>query len=43
MNCYRTRVCLLQFLVGGEVYLVDALAPGLRLEPLWAILATKPW
>jgi hypothetical protein len=42
MNCYRTRVCLLQFLVGGEVYLVDALAPGLRLEPLWAILATKP-
>ncbi len=42
MHCYRTRVCLLQFLAGGEVYLVDALAPGLRLEPLWAILATKP-
>ncbi len=41
MNCYRTRVCLLQILAGGEVYLVDALAPGLRLEPLWEILATK--
>ncbi len=41
MNCYRTRVCLLQFLAGGEVFLVDALAPGLDLAPLWKILAEK--
>lgn len=38
---YKTRVCLLQFLVGGEVFLVDVLAPGLKLEPLWKILADK--
>ncbi len=38
---YRTRVCLLQFLVDGEVYLVDVLAPGLQLDPLWQALATK--
>jgi ribonuclease D len=41
MNCYRTRLCLLQFLAGGEVFLVDALAPGLDLQPLWEILAEK--
>lgn len=41
MYHYRTRVCLLQFLVDGNVFLVDVLAPGLRLEPLWKILATK--
>lgn len=41
MYHYRTRVCLLQFLVDGEVYLVDVLAPGLALEPLWKILAKK--
>jgi ribonuclease D len=41
MNCYRTRLCLLQFLAGGEVFLVDALAPGLDLRPLWKILAEK--
>jgi ribonuclease D len=38
---YRTRVCLLQFLVAGEIHLVDVLAPGLDLEPLWERLATK--
>jgi ribonuclease D len=38
---YRTRVCLLQFLIGGEVFLVDVLAPGLKLDPLWKVLAKK--
>jgi ribonuclease D len=38
---YKTRVCLLQFLVGGEVFLVDVLAPGLKLDSLWKILAKK--
>jgi len=37
---YRTRVCLLQFLVSGEIFLVDALAP-IDFQPLWSILATK--
>src|SRR5688572_594255 len=41
MYHYKTRVCLLQFLVEGEVYLVDVLAPGLKLEALWKILAKK--
>ena len=34
MYHYKTRVCLMQFLVGREVFLVDVLAPGLKLEPL---------
>lgn len=37
---YRTRVCLLQFLVGKEIFLVDSLAP-LQLEGLWSRLAEK--
>ncbi len=41
MYHYKTRVCLLQFLVGRDVFLVDVLAPGLKLEPLWKILAHK--
>ena len=41
MYHYKVRVCLLQFLVDGEVYLVDVLAPGLRLDELWEVLATK--
>ena len=41
MYSYRTRICLLQLLVGGEVFLVDVLAPGLALQPLWAALADK--
>jgi ribonuclease D len=41
MYHYKTRVCLLQFLVDGEVFLVDVLAPGLKLEPLWRALADK--
>lgn len=40
MNCYRTKVCLLQFLVKGKVFLVDALAP-LNFDPLYERLATK--
>ena len=41
MYHYKTRVCLLQFLVDGEVFLVDVLAPGIKLEPLWKALAKK--
>src|SRR5882757_493666 len=41
MYHYKTRVCLLQFLVGDDVFLVDVLAPGLKLEPLWTVLAKK--
>lgn len=37
---YRTRVCLLQFFVAGNIYLVDVLAP-IDLTPLWQRLATK--
>ncbi|GAB5558845.1 MAG: ribonuclease D [Synoicihabitans sp.] len=40
MNCYRTKVCLLQFLVAGKVYLVDALAP-MDFDPLYEKLADK--
>jgi ribonuclease D len=40
MYHYRVRVCLLQFLVSGEIFLVDALAP-LDLKPLWSRLAKK--
>jgi len=36
---YKVRICLLQFLVEGKVYLVDALAPGMNLDPLWKRLA----
>ncbi len=41
MYHYKTRVCLLQFLVERDVFLVDVLAPGLKLEPLWTVLAKK--
>jgi ribonuclease D len=41
MYHYKTRVCLLQFLVGDDVFLVDVLAPGMKLEPLWRVLAKK--
>jgi len=41
MYHYKTRVCLMQFLVNQEVYLVDVLAPGLKLEPLLTRLAKK--
>ena len=40
MYHYRVRVCLLQFLVSGEIYLVDAVAP-MDLKPLWTRLAGK--
>jgi ribonuclease D len=38
---YKTQVCLLQILAGGEIYLVDLLA-GLPLGELWPRLAAKP-
>lgn len=38
---YRTRVCLMQFLVGEEVFLLDLLAPNLKFDPLWKVLAKK--
>lgn len=41
MYHYKTRVCLLQFLVDREVFLVDVLAPGLKLDSLWKTLAEK--
>ncbi|MEO6567580.1 MAG: HRDC domain-containing protein [Opitutaceae bacterium] len=41
MYRYKTRVCLLQFMVGGEIYLVDLLAPGINVDPLWDRLAQK--
>ena len=41
MYHYKTRVCLLQFLVGGDVFLVDVLAPGHKLDSLWKLLAKK--
>jgi len=34
-------VCLLQFLIGRDVFLVDVLAPGMKLEALWRVLAKK--
>lgn len=40
MYHYKTRVCLLQFLVAGQVFLVDVLAP-VDLAPLWSRLAHK--
>ena len=40
MNCYRTKICLLQFLVKDRVFLVDALAP-MNFDALYEKLATK--
>jgi ribonuclease D len=40
MYRFRVRVCLLQFYVCGEVFLVDALAP-IDLAPLWSRLSKK--
>ncbi|MCC5021399.1 MAG: HRDC domain-containing protein [Candidatus Synoicihabitans palmerolidicus] len=40
MNCYKTKICLLQFLVDGKVFLVDALAP-MDFDPLYVKLADK--
>ncbi len=41
MYHYKTRVCLFQLMVDGEVFLVDVLAPGLKVEPLVELLAHK--
>lgn len=41
MYHFKTRLCLLQFLVNGKVWLVDALAP-VKLDRLWRILEKKP-
>lgn len=38
---YRTRICLLQILADGQIYLVDLLA-DLPLDDLWAKLSAKP-
>ena len=38
---YKTRVCLLQILADGEIYLVDLLA-DLPLDEVWTRLAAKP-
>lgn len=35
MYHYKTRLCLIQILVGKRIFLVDVLAPGLDLDPLW--------
>ena len=40
MYRFRVRVCLLQFYVEGEVFLLDALAP-IDLDPLWRRLSKK--
>jgi ribonuclease D len=40
MYRFRVQVCLLQFFVGGEVFLVDALAP-IDLGPLWTRLSKR--
>ncbi|MCC6415929.1 MAG: HRDC domain-containing protein [Opitutaceae bacterium] len=37
---FKTRVCLLQFLVGQEVFMVDPQSP-LKLDGLWTSLADK--
>ena len=41
MYHYKTRVCLFQLLVDDEIFLVDVLAPGLKVEPLLTLLAKK--
>ncbi len=38
---FRVQVCLMQFLIGEEVWLIDVLAPGVKLDQLWPILAKK--
>src|SRR5580704_14441101 len=40
MYRFRVRVCLMQFYVQGEVYLVDTLGP-IDLGPLWPLLEKK--
>ena len=35
MYHYRTRMCLMQFMVDRKIFLVDVLSPNLNLEPLW--------
>jgi ribonuclease D len=40
MYHYKVRVCLLQFLIGQEVFLVDAVSQ-IDLSPLWTRLARK--
>jgi ribonuclease D len=41
MYHYRTRICLLQFLIKDETFLVDVLAPGIELRQIWSRLAHK--
>lgn len=35
MYHYKTRLCLIQIMAGKKIFLVDVLAPGMQLEPLW--------
>ena len=39
MYHFRTRVCLLQIMADRDIFLVDVLAPGLKLDALWPRLA----
>ncbi len=41
MYHYRTRICLMQIMANRQIFLVDVLAPGLNLEPLWESLRRK--
>lgn len=41
MYHYKTRICLLQFFVDGEIFLVDVLAPGVDTKKIWPRLARK--
>ncbi|MBI5382746.1 MAG: HRDC domain-containing protein [Opitutae bacterium] len=38
MYHYRTRICLMQIMVAEEIFLVDVLAPGMKLDELWTRL-----
>lgn len=41
MYHYKMRLCLLQFLVDGEIFLVDVMAPGIEAKQIWPRLAKK--
>lgn len=43
LHHYRESLCLIQITQHGENYLVDPLAPGLDLRPLWDVLAKGSW
>lgn len=43
LHHYRESLCLIQITQHGENYLVDPLAQGLDLQPLWDVLAKGNW